>query len=67
MLRPLSATHYGKLHDNTVISRRDVLPSVEGIIYFHYGDCHGGRKYSVSHGVIIHHAVKCRRGRGGVS
>jgi hypothetical protein len=30
-----------------------VLPSVGRIMYFQHGDCHGGRKRSVSHGVII--------------
>lgn len=41
-----------------------MLPSFDRIMYFQYGDCHGGRKSSVSHGVIIHTCYSLRSETG---
>jgi len=58
------ALQYGKWIENTVMSWGYVLPSVDRIMYFQYGDYHGGRKSSVSHGVIIHTCYSLRSETG---
>jgi len=61
---PAKTFQYGKWNENTVMSSGYVLPSVDRIMYFQFGDCHGGSKYSVSHVVIIHPRYSLRSETG---